>query len=178
MPRPAKLLGFALLVPAVQLVGGLQPLQAARSGGAARDRVLPKHPVPDGLRGVGDRFLNGSGAGEAVNRQEPVPWAVTQIPGFFGAGDPLRLGTLQEPWDIDPLNREPLPWVQPPQMLAQADNRQSEGDRLLQQDAQQFNHSQPQSEAESQILAQSNLRRVEADRLLNLSIQQVRADTC
>ena len=77
MARPVKLLGFALcsalLVPAMQLAGGLQPLQAARSGEAAKDRVLWKHPVPDGLRGVGDRFLNGSGAGHPVPRQEPVP---------------------------------------------------------------------------------------------------------
>lgn len=40
MARPAKLLSFALcstlLMPVVQLVGGLQPLQAARSGEAAR----------------------------------------------------------------------------------------------------------------------------------------------
>jgi hypothetical protein len=53
MARPAKLLGFALcsalLVPTMQLAG------AATQG-------------PGQLRGVGDRFLNGSGAG---NRQSP-----------------------------------------------------------------------------------------------------------
>jgi hypothetical protein len=91
MARPAKILSFALcsalLVPAMQLageaaqtlpersrwlgrpIGAREPLQAARSGGAARDRVLPKHPVPDGLRGVGDRFLNGSGASDPVARR-------------------------------------------------------------------------------------------------------------
>jgi tetratricopeptide (TPR) repeat protein len=123
----------ALLVPVTQLAGGLQPLWAVRSvetpqipgffgagdtrhliatlepwdlyilGGATRDRVLVKHPVPDGLWGVGDRFLNGSGAGNQITHQEPVPLAVTQIPGFFGAGDPWRVGTTQEPWDLDPL---------------------------------------------------------------------------
>jgi hypothetical protein len=89
MPRPTKLLGFvlcsALLVPVVQLVGGLQPLQAARSD----NRAL------SGVEG------NGSGASDPATRQEPVPLSVTQIPGFFSAGDPVRGGTIQEPWDLD-----------------------------------------------------------------------------
>ncbi len=132
MARLAKLLGFALcsalLVPAMQLAG-----EAAQN--------------PGQLRGVGDRFLNGSGAGSQIGRQEPVP-LVTQSPGFFGAGDSLRLGTIQEPWNLGPLNGEglqvePLPLVaEPPQILAQADSRLSEADRLLQQGIQQYNQNQ------------------------------------
>jgi tetratricopeptide (TPR) repeat protein len=140
MARPAKLLGFALcsalLVPTMQLAG------AAAQG-------------PGQLRGVGDRFLNGSGAGEAVTRQEPVTLIATQIPGFFGAGDPLQVGTVQEPWDLDPLTgAEPqvelLPLLAtPPQMLAQINSRQAEADRLFNQGLQQFNTSQYQGALES-----------------------------
>jgi hypothetical protein len=82
MTRSAQLLSLAVLsaLLAPVIASGSQPLQAAQSGEAARDRVLQKHPVPDDTV---------SGA--------------TQIPGFFGAGDPLQLGTTQEPWDLDPL---------------------------------------------------------------------------
>ncbi|WP_008315385.1 PPC domain-containing protein [Leptolyngbya sp. PCC 6406] len=87
MPPTTALLATALsalLVPAMPLAG-----EAAQNSGR--------------LRGVGDRFLNGSGVGDPVPRQEPVPLSATQIPGFFGAGDPLRAGTIPEPWDLDPL---------------------------------------------------------------------------
>jgi hypothetical protein len=53
MARPTKLLGFALCSAFQTLPerSRREPLQAARSRGAARDRVLWKHPVPDGLWG-------------------------------------------------------------------------------------------------------------------------------
>jgi CHAT domain-containing protein/Tfp pilus assembly protein PilF len=81
--------------------------------------------------------------------------SATQIPGFLGAGDPLRVGTIQEPWDLEPLNGaapqvEPLPLLaEPPQVLAQANSRQNEADRLYQQGVQQFNISQYQAALES-----------------------------
>jgi CHAT domain-containing protein/Tfp pilus assembly protein PilF len=140
MARPAKLLGLALcsalLVPAMPVAG-----EAAQNAGR--------------LRGIGDRFLNGSGAGNTVTRQEPVPLAVTQFPGFFGTGDPLGLGTTPEPWELDLLTGtgpqvEPLPLLaEPPQVLAQANSRQNEADRLYQQGVQQFNTSQYQAALES-----------------------------
>jgi hypothetical protein len=119
MARPVRLLSLAvlsaLLAPAMQLAGGLQPLQAARSGEAARDQVLQKHLVPNGLRGVGDRFLNGSGAGNQITHQESVPLDAARSPGLLGTGDPSRFGTTQEPWALyslngkDPKVRLPLP---------------------------------------------------------------------
>jgi CHAT domain-containing protein/Tfp pilus assembly protein PilF len=52
MARPTKLLGLALLsaalMPATPLVGGVPPLRAAQAE-VARDRVLWKHPVPNGM---------------------------------------------------------------------------------------------------------------------------------
>jgi CHAT domain-containing protein/Tfp pilus assembly protein PilF len=133
MARSIKLLGFvlysALLVPAMPIAG-----EAFQNAGR--------------LRGVGDRFLNGSGTGDPVTRQEPVPLSATQIPGFLGAGDPLRVDTTPAPWELDLLTEEgpqaePLPLlIEPPQVLAQANNRQSEANRLLQQGFQQFNLSQ------------------------------------
>jgi CHAT domain-containing protein/Flp pilus assembly protein TadD len=163
MACPAKLLSFALcsalLVPAVQLVGGLQPLQAARSGEAARDRVLWKHPVPNGLQGVGDRFLNGNGAGDPVSRQEPVPLSATQIPGFLGVGDPLQVDTTPEPWDLDPLNVaepqvEPSPLLaKSPPIVAQADSRLRTADQLLNLGIQQYRLGQLDEALESWQLA-------------------------
>jgi CHAT domain-containing protein/tetratricopeptide (TPR) repeat protein len=109
-------------------------------------RALKAAQAPDSLGSLGGRFLNGGGAA-AVSRQEPVPLAVTQIPGFFGAGNPLRVGTTPEPWDLDPLTGaepqvEPLPLLaEPPQVLAQA-NSQSDVNRLYQQGLEQFRRSQ------------------------------------
>jgi CHAT domain-containing protein/Flp pilus assembly protein TadD len=136
MACPAKLLSFALcsalLVPAVQLVGGLQPLQAARSS----NRSL------SGVEG------NGSGAGYPVTRQEPVPLGATQIPGFFGAGASLQVRTTQESWDLDLLNGagrqvKPVPLLtELPQMLAQANSSETEAHRLLSLGVEQFNRGQ------------------------------------
>jgi CHAT domain-containing protein/lipopolysaccharide biosynthesis regulator YciM len=118
-------------------------------------RALKAAQAPDNLRGLGDRFLNGSGVGNQSSSQEPVPLNATQIPGFFGTDDPLRVGVIQEPWDLDPLTGagqqvEPLPLLAaPPQVLAQAGSRQSEADRLYQQGVQQFNTSQYQAALES-----------------------------
>jgi hypothetical protein len=71
MARPAKLLGFALcsalLVPAMPLAA--EAAQSPLSGVEG-----------DGLRWVGDRFLNGNGAGNQGSRQEPVTLSATQDP--------------------------------------------------------------------------------------------------
>jgi CHAT domain-containing protein/lipopolysaccharide biosynthesis regulator YciM len=170
MPHP-KLLGFALcsvlLVPAVQLVGGSQPLQAARSG----NRSLFALAAPsgsngvvglaapsrlgDGLRGIGDRFLATDRITRPATVEEPVPLSATQIPVFLGASDPLPLVAMPETGDLDPLTgagspMEPLPLLaEPPQILAQANSRQSEADRLYQQGVQQYNTSQYQAALES-----------------------------
>jgi CHAT domain-containing protein/lipopolysaccharide biosynthesis regulator YciM len=152
MARSIKLLGFvlysALLVPAMPIAG-----EAFQNAGR--------------LRGVGDRFLDGSGTGEVGTRQEPVTLGATQIPGFFGvrgrtqipgflgSSDPLPLVAIQKTGDLDPLNGtgpqvKPLPLLAvPPQVLAQADSRQSEADRLFNQGLQQFNTSQYQAALES-----------------------------
>jgi CHAT domain-containing protein/tetratricopeptide (TPR) repeat protein len=152
MARPAKLLGFALcsalLVPAM-------PLARAATQNAGQ------------LRGVGDRFLNGNGAGNQGSRQEPVTLGatqirgffgkrdITQIPGFLGASDLPPLIARQETGDLDLLNGavsqvDLLPLLaEPTQILVQANNLQSEADRLFDQGLQQFNTSQYQAALES-----------------------------
>ena len=125
MARPARLLSLAvlsaLLVPATQFASSWQPLWAAQVE-EAQSPLAPLGRQSQRLRsgdsrlaGLGDRFLNGSGAGNQITRQEPVPLGVAQSPGFLGAGDPSRFGTTQEPWALYPLNgkdpkvRLPLP---------------------------------------------------------------------
>ncbi|MGD1904746.1 MAG: CHAT domain-containing protein [Leptolyngbyaceae cyanobacterium] len=111
--------------------------------------------VPESLGSLGDGFLNGSDVGNHNSRQEPVPLALEQIPGFLGEGDRLPLIPTQEPWGLDPLDGEwlgvePLPLVAaPPQILAQVDSRQSEADRLFNRGVQQYNTSQYQAALES-----------------------------
>jgi tetratricopeptide (TPR) repeat protein len=144
MARPAKLLGFALcsalLMPTMQLAGA-----ATQNAGQ--------------LRGLGDRFLNGSGAGNQGSRQEPVTLGATkilgffdtrdttQIPGFLGASEPLPLVAIKETGDLDPLTGagpqvEPLPLLaESPQILAQAIG-QSDASRLYQQGLEQFRRGQ------------------------------------
>ncbi|NJN22474.1 MAG: tetratricopeptide repeat protein [Leptolyngbya sp. RL_3_1] len=150
MARPARLLSLAvfsvLLVPATQFAGSWQLLRAAEAGNRSLSGV-----EGEGLRGLGDRFLSGSGAGHPATHQEPVPLSAPQIPGFFGAGDPLRLGTTQEPWDLDPLNgAEPqiealTVLVVPPKILAQVDSELAEASHLFTQGNEQFRRSQFQN---------------------------------
>jgi tetratricopeptide (TPR) repeat protein len=112
MAHPTRLLSLAvlsaLLVFATQFASSWQPLWAAQGEEAQ---------VSERLRWVGDRFLNGSRAVHPVTHQEPVPLGaaqipeffdardLTQIPGVLGAGDPLRLGTTPELWDLHPANK-------------------------------------------------------------------------
>jgi tetratricopeptide (TPR) repeat protein len=155
MARPARLLGFAvlsaLLVPATQFASSWQPLRAARGEEAQ---------TTEWLRGLGDRFLNGSGTNHTITHQEPVPLGatqspeffdardLTQIPGFFGESDSPPLVATQETGDLDLLSWarsqvEPLPpLAEPTQILAQANSRSSEAERFFQQGLEQFRRGQ------------------------------------
>ena len=115
--------------------------------------------APESIGGLGDRFLNGNGVGNQSSGHEPVPLSATQIsgffsardttqiPGFFGVNDTLRLGTTQEPWDLNPLTEaglqmEPLPLLtESPQVLAQADDQLVEAVRLVNQGVELLNQS-------------------------------------